>query len=175
MRKPGYSRLSPEEKLEYHREASRRTGDKRQAMGLTRRGKARAPKKDWSIKACLGCKRVLPRTADYFYLSEKGKWSAQCNLCRKANHDSVLRPVVAAEYEEILDGSVCGICETPDNLMVDYCHRTGHPRGVLCIRCNAVLGHMGENILRFQRAIDYLKRHSEDPLFQLLGRTVPGR
>jgi hypothetical protein len=48
----------------------------------------------------------------------EGKWSAQCKLCRKAfNHDSVLRPVVAAEYQEILDGSVCGICETPDNLL----------------------------------------------------------
>jgi hypothetical protein len=53
------------------------------------------------------------------------------------------------------------------NLVVDYCHRPGHLRGVLCIRCNAVIGQMGENILHFQRAIDYLKRPSRDPLFQL--------
>lgn len=37
----------------------------------------------------------------------------------------------------------CAICgEEPELLMVDHCHRSGAVRGLLCRRCNTLLGYL---------------------------------
>ena len=42
---------------------------------------------------------------------------------------------------------------------VDHNHKTGKIRGILCPTCNRVLGLFKDDINRFQRAIDYLKKN----------------
>lgn len=70
----------------------------------------------------------------------------------------------------------CFICERATGarkrLSVDHCHATGRVRGLLCQRCNRdILGHLRDEIVAFERAIDYL---SEPPAFRILGeRVVP--
>lgn len=51
------------------------------------------------------------------------------------------------EYEELRSraNGQCEICEVPEDdvygqlLVIDHCHKTGGPRGLICRRCNAVM------------------------------------
>jgi len=72
-------------------------------------------------------------------------------------------------YNEMLKDQefVCAICKGPEttklhgkikNLAVDHCHETGKVRGLLCAKCNTVLGTCGDNIQRLQSMISYLER-----------------
>lgn len=58
----------------------------------------------------------------------------------------------------------CAICEyRPDNphlLNVDHNHVAGHIRGLLCGRCNRVLGQVQDDVVVLQAAIEYLKRQA---------------
>jgi hypothetical protein len=55
----------------------------------------------------------------------------------------------------------CAICETSlkdKRAMVDHCHGTGKVRGLLCNNCNTLLGMADDDIIKLERAIDYLLR-----------------
>lgn len=64
---------------------------------------------------------------------------------------------------------VCAICRKPDGspssaavpLAVDHCHRTSAVRGLLCRKCNTVLGMVDDNPEILERAIAYLKHYAE--------------
>jgi hypothetical protein len=65
------------------------------------------------------------------------------------------------EYIVLNGGEFCGICgaeRKPERrLQRDHCHRTGHPRGLLCFACNRWLrGFMTVEWMR--SAIAYLER-----------------
>ena len=63
----------------------------------------------------------------------------------------------------------CEICRKPESRMinekvvrlcVDHKHDESEKvRGILCVKCNALLGHANESIETLQKAIEYLKRH----------------
>lgn len=76
--------------------------------------------------------------------------------------------ITLAEYQALhqKQGGVCAICEKPEtikriatlkSLHVDHDHITGRVRGLLCFRCNAMLGHVAEDPAVFESAIRYLK------------------
>jgi hypothetical protein len=57
----------------------------------------------------------------------------------------------------------CAICERPEtkgkvrsSLVRDHCHKTGKSRGLLCDRCNILLGRVDEDILFLRKIISYL-------------------
>lgn len=53
----------------------------------------------------------------------------------------------------------CCICSTDLKLVplaADHCHATNTPRGILCKRCNLLLGHAKDNPQILANAIDYL-------------------
>jgi hypothetical protein len=55
---------------------------------------------------------------------------------------------------------VCKICYGESfrlRLSVDHCHKTGKVRGLLCERCNTLLGRVKEDIRILESAITYLK------------------
>lgn len=60
---------------------------------------------------------------------------------------------------------VCAICSRPETrgktkyLSVDHCHTTGKVRGLLCAKCNTVLGYMNDNPDYLTKAMEYLKKH----------------
>ncbi len=60
----------------------------------------------------------------------------------------------------------CIICGQPEKelnmrLSIDHCHTTGHIRGLLCHRCNFLLGFAKDNLYILQAAIDYLIKSKE--------------
>jgi hypothetical protein len=73
------------------------------------------------------------------------------------------------EYNEIFStqGGVCAICfcgpeKTPRRrLAVDHCHSTGTVRGLLCVKCNAMIGLAKDKENLLASAIAYLRRHDD--------------
>jgi len=71
----------------------------------------------------------------------------------------------AAEYDALLaaQGGVCAIChgheiETPNGrLHVDHDHATRKVRGLLCAKCNRLLGTARDNAATLRAAADYLE------------------
>lgn len=45
------------------------------------------------------------------------------------------------------------------NICVDHCHKTKRIRGLLCKRCNLMIGNALDNIYILQRGIEYLIRN----------------
>lgn len=59
-------------------------------------------------------------------------------------------------------GRVCGNCGANDpgwyrGWHTDHCHETGEVRGILCHKCNHILGNARDSPEILQRAIEYLK------------------
>jgi hypothetical protein len=58
----------------------------------------------------------------------------------------------------------CAICLFPALRMphkvlhVDHCHTTGVVRGLLCNRCNTMLGHMGDNVAGAMKVLQYVSK-----------------
>lgn len=68
-------------------------------------------------------------------------------------------------YKQILkiQKGCCAICKTNSpapkkTFCVDHCHKTGKVRGLLCHRCNTMIGHAKDNIQTLKNAIDFLVR-----------------
>ena len=63
---------------------------------------------------------------------------------------------------EFSQNGKCAICfNVPINhvLFVDHCHKTKKVRGLLCRKCNAVLGMCNDDEKILQSSIDYLRRY----------------
>lgn len=66
------------------------------------------------------------------------------------------------DYLDLLDAQDggCAICRGAANgrglFHVDHCHRTGRIRGLLCAKCNLLLGHAEDSTERLRAAIYYL-------------------
>ena len=52
---------------------------------------------------------------------------------------------------------VCAICQTAPAIHVDHDHQTDKVRGLLCFRCNAALGQLGDDPLVLRRAARYVE------------------
>lgn len=96
-----------------------------------------------------------------FYSSPKGIISSR-RAHLKRNYNMSLE-----EYEKRLleQGDKCAICENYHRfdkygvLAVDHCHKTGKIRGLLCFKCNTILGSVNDNIDTLKKAIKYLKKN----------------
>ena len=61
-------------------------------------------------------------------------------------------------------GASCAICKSTEpcmknagRLYVDHCHETGEVRGLLCFRCNTMLGNAGDSPEVLRLAAEYLE------------------
>lgn len=119
---------------------------------------------DTLIKFCPYCKQDLPATTKYFAKCKNGKYGLRsyCKKCqkeyykiygkspkgkkiaRKAHLKSKFN-ITLEQYDKMLEkqNGVCAICGKPPihrKLAIDHNHKTGKIRGLLCIRCNPMLG-----------------------------------
>lgn len=73
-------------------------------------------------------------------------------------------------YEDLLlkQGGVCAICGENNNhknhkcLHIDHNHKTNTVRGLLCLRCNTLLGLCNEDSEILKKATDYIYRHLDE-------------
>ena len=64
-----------------------------------------------------------------------------------------------AEYRALQarQGNVCAICRKPARVLcIDHCHVTGRVRGLLCPKCNSVLGFCDDDPRLLCAALAYL-------------------
>lgn len=66
----------------------------------------------------------------------------------------------------IAQGCKCAICgsetsKSNRDFALDHDHKTGKIRGVLCHQCNVGLGNFEDSLSFLQKAINYLKLHTE--------------
>lgn len=107
------------------------------------------------IKQCPRCGEDKHRSE--FYTRRNG--SGQRALCRWA---SLARKfgITKDSFEAMVakQGGTCGICHKETTTFdVDHCHETGIVRGLLCRRCNLLLGSVADDTAVLQNAIDYLE------------------
>jgi hypothetical protein len=77
--------------------------------------------------------------------------------------------ITQADYDAMLlaQKGCCAVCETDDYVgpgrraHVDHDHKTGKVRGLICVRCNVLLGMAQDQHERFLAAIRYLKKHAQ--------------
>jgi hypothetical protein len=65
------------------------------------------------------------------------------------------------EYDDIFNeqGGVCLICHQPEfnrRLAVDHEHQTGKIRGLLCTRCNHIIGYLEKKPELIKKFLDYI-------------------
>lgn len=74
--------------------------------------------------------------------------------------------ITLEDYNTMLESQngVCAACKTPSDttrrLCVDHCHNTGKIRGLLCFKCNAILGLSHDSIDILRSAIDYIENNT---------------
>lgn len=63
-----------------------------------------------------------------------------------------------AEVEQMIadQGGLCPICNKRPATQVDHDHRTGKVRAILCLKCNAGLGALKDDLRLVWSAVDYL-------------------
>ena len=98
------------------------------------------------------------------------RWFVQNPEKLRANHLRVYG-LTPQDYVKMLalQGGVCAICGEVEqaikngcicSLSVDHDHDTGKVRGLLCQRCNSVLGFAGDDIDLLYRTVKYLDKLS---------------
>ena len=96
-----------------------------------------------------------------------GKWTGET---KREKHLRLSYQWDESIYQHVLmmqDGK-CAICGTENphhwsgKFCIDHDHNTGHPRGLLCFKCNAAIGHFNDNITTLNNAISYLTESARD-------------
>lgn len=95
-------------------------------------------------------------------LDKSRTYSRKSNLKKKYNLTLEAAAALEAKY-----GYACAICKGKPSgrkrhLDIDHCHTTGTIRGVLCAKCNKLLGLANDSIERLTQVINYLKRFSRE-------------
>jgi Recombination endonuclease VII len=122
-------------------------------------------------KTCTKCKVEKPMDAKHFPLHNKTKsgFDSWCRECRSSYRSETRR----GKYREMISDEdlkniietfkECIICGSPEDLVVDHCHKTNVIRGMLCNNCNRGLGHFKDDpeLLEFARM--YLLGYSKSP------------
>lgn len=117
--------------------------------------------------------RLLKKQKEYNiknkdHIREQGK---KYYLRNKEHHKKVMKEnhlksafgIDIQEYNKLFDeqNGCCAICgrhqsELSQTLYVDHNHETNKIRGLLCINCNALLGHAKDNSNVLEKAMHYL-------------------
>lgn len=87
-------------------------------------------------------------------------------------HSGFKGTLTRGQYDQMrsAQNDTCAICKQPEavlrpsgsvkNLAVDHCHDTGKIRELLCSNCNMMLGLLGDDPERMERAAEYLREHA---------------
>lgn len=128
-------------------------------------------RKDGRQPWCKGCHSIW-RAASRAANPERQRANSRRHyLANKERHQAngraahLLRKyrLTVKEYDATLSsqGGVCAICKKPPGdrrFPVDHCHSSGVVRGILCDRCNRLIGQAGDDPEILRNAAVYLSR-----------------
>lgn len=123
-----------------------------------------------SDKFCKKCTTLKPIEEFYRCAAAIDGAQASCKTCdSKQNRDWHLSNLygltpefVAGELEK--QAHKCLVCDrqfTGKRWVIDHCHETGNYRGILCVKCNASIGSLGDSVEGLMRAVNYLKAFND--------------
>src|SRR5271166_1321885 len=110
----------------------------------------------WLALAVFGSNRATPSGKSSYCLSCTAK--KQPEYRTPGYQREWLYGISEEEYQRRLQEQDyrCLICRKKKRLCVDHDHATGEIRGLLCITCNALLGHFEKNPDLLQAVLRYL-------------------
>ena len=110
-------------------------------------------------------------TTEAWRRANLGRFNETGKAWKKANPGAMKKyrlrkyGLTVEQYEAMLkeQDNRCAICgtDTPakhGSWCVDHCHDTNEPRGLLCVKCNAGLGHFDDSPAHLLAAERYLQR-----------------
>lgn len=133
------------------------------------------------MKKCTKCKVTKPLSEFCIHNAMKSGKRCRCKVCEREDakkyyskpaskevvYELHLRrtfDISLKEYDTMRIGQdySCKICgKHEDNmstrLHVDHCHATDKIRGLLCYKCNALLGYAKDSVETLRKAIEYLQ------------------
>ena len=115
------------------------------------------------------------QTGRRYYLQNRGKILAKQKQDQLADPTKIKRSwrkqnlrrkygLTLDQYNALLaeQYNSCALCQesfrADKKPVVDHDHVTGRVRGILCQKCNMVLGFSGDSVERLQSAIEYLRK-----------------
>ncbi len=124
---------------------------------------------EWKEVAKKSQKKIRSTDA---YKEKKRQYRSQESYKNKRRNNDLLKKfgITIETYQEMLknQNNVCSICNTVKQeneqtrlLAVDHDHRTGAIRGLLCRRCNVMIGLSDDNVDLLQSAIIYLNKYGD--------------
>lgn len=93
-------------------------------------------------------------------LNWEGKSRRLCKACRADYHRLRTYGLAPDEYQAMLEEQdhKCRICREPRQLFVDHNHLTDKVRGLLCQRCNSLVGFIDHYLDLLDAAVAYVHR-----------------
>ena len=114
------------------------------------------------FKFCRGCAQVKPLDEFGGRLHGTKRATFRCNDCMaqrdRERYLATTYGLVEADVQQMLErqDGLCAICRSAPAIHIDHDHATGAVRGLLCFRCNAALGQLGDDPEVLVRAARYL-------------------
>lgn len=147
-----------------------------------------------ATKRCPTCRKIKPLSDFHRSKNTLDGHVCYCKPCALARWKPMnfvwrLRTyfgITLEQYNTLLEkqDSLCAICRLPETkqgvekLAVDHDHKTGIIRGLLCSRCNTVIGLFGEDPEYLQKALAYLQQEPPQIFGQVVSvpeEHIPGR
>lgn len=115
-------------------------------------------------KKCASCGKVWPAERFYPNIGSNDGLRSDCKECTHARHIKQTYGLEKYKYEEMLEeqGGVCAMCKTNEPRCVDHDHTTGLVRGLVCYRCNMVVGFYENTPNMFSLIKAYLGAYKGD-------------
>jgi len=126
-------------------------------------------------KQCCACRKTLPIGEFHSTIRRKKLsgghigsllvYAARCHRCRRMYFQCRRYGLTDKQYAVLTQDPRCQICgstgeDTQRGLHIDHCHRTNKIRGLLCMRCNRIVGYLDDAMGdKSSRLIEYLKNN----------------
>lgn len=108
---------------------------------------------------CYECKRKISYA---YYNVKRTEYNATARI-REAKHKCKLHGVTLQWLDDTLktQNNHCAICgnSSARRLCIDHNHLTNQVRGLLCSKCNFILGLANDRVEVLQNAVAYLQKH----------------
>ena len=164
--------MMPYKNPHYHRDYFRKHGEKRRAYLRARYAADPSGQRQASAKWRRTPQGIAKRQDE----ARTPQAIARNRAWRKAHPEKMMEYALSQRLRRLgldplwyhnqlaIQAYACAICQTRDpggrskyRFHIDHCHTTGKIRGLLCKRCNSVLGEMKDSPNLLRRAANYLE------------------